>query len=123
MSADDEEIPVAVTVCWVIDGVEVPMCEPQETTISRGALDLLRGNVSPLEERRQRAREAFHDTFAGEMNTTSDALDECIETATRVKITGELIDQLADVTYAGGFETRRALVRAALEALGFEVEQ
>lgn len=41
----------------------------------------------------------------------------------RVKITDELVDDLADVAFAGGFETRRALVRAALEALGFEVTE
>lgn len=73
--------------------------------------------MSELEERRQRAREAFHDTFALNDRTTSDALDECIETATRVQITPEVID-----AYQGtGMPSLKAKLRAAFRAAGFEV--
>lgn len=76
-----------------------------------------------LVDRRQRAREAFHDTFAGEYNTSSDALDEAIETATRVDITEEVIAaavEAGDLTQGtkGAWRTLAAAFRAA----GFEVE-
>ena len=45
---------------------------------------------SPLEERHQRAREAFDDQ-GDEHDCTSCSRDRCIETATRVKITDEMI--------------------------------
>lgn len=79
-----------------------------------------------IEKRRERAREAVSDAmygglFESQRQLALDAAEIAIETATRVRITDEMIDDLADVTYAGGFVTRRALVLAALEALGFEV--
>lgn len=37
-------VPVTVTAVEIIDGVEVPIGEPRQTTTSRGALDLLHGS-------------------------------------------------------------------------------
>ncbi len=43
---DDEQVPVKVVAAEIINGVEVPIGEPRERTISRGALDLLHGEDS-----------------------------------------------------------------------------
>lgn len=79
--------------------------------------------MSELADRRQRAREAFWDTSGGLMSGARDGVEECIETATRVRITPE-IEQAA----RGAFEDRyggsvRPIIEAAFEAAGFEVEQ
>jgi hypothetical protein len=76
--------------------------------------------VSAIEERRQQAREVFYDA-PGFVADPDDNLRQAIESATQVRITDNLINDLADVTFAGGFLTRRALVCAAFEAAGFEV--
>jgi hypothetical protein len=79
--------------------------------------------MSELEERRQRAREAFCDELAtpGAVDSeTYRALDMCVETATRVKITKEIVEAahtgwLATGVYQHG-------LCAAFRAAGFEVE-
>ena len=43
------EVPVRVTAVEIVNGVEVPIGEPRETTISRSALDLLHGNDAELQ--------------------------------------------------------------------------
>jgi hypothetical protein len=84
--------------------------------------------MSALDDRRQNAREAFHDTFAGEYNTTSDALDEAIETATRVDITEDMITTtFRTVEYLTRVPLTawaiRHLLVDAFRAAGFEVER
>lgn len=115
-----EQVPIIVSAVEIIDGVEVPIGEPRVRTISRGALDLLHGNVSPLGDRRQRAREAFHDAPALDL---LGALDEAIETATRVQITPEAVAK----AYPSAVTDRdrklcAPLLAEALTELGFEVE-
>lgn len=78
---------------------------------------------SALEARRETARQVFYKNMAVGDAVETKAITAAIETATRATITDELVDDLADVAFAGGFETRRALVCAALEALGFEVTE
>lgn len=76
--------------------------------------------MSALEERRQRAREAFWDESAGMMTGAKAGLEQAIETATRVKITPEVMRAACRENAPGpvGVES----IRAALTALGFEVE-
>lgn len=122
----DEEVPIVVSAFEILpDGVEVPIGKPYETTISLGALDLLHGNVSPLDDRRQRAREAAHDaaTTAAPMYELLAAVDAAVETATRVQITREV-----EAAVRGAFEDHyggsvRPIIAAALTALGFEVKE
>lgn len=75
--------------------------------------------VSPLVERRQRAFETGldypHDDVQG-------LLDVAIETATRVRITPELLHEARPNAFITMTETRR-IVEAAFRAAGFEVEQ
>lgn len=70
--------------------------------------------MSEIEERRQRAREAFYDVI--ETTHADSAIEAAIETATRVQITPEL---LATMDPATG--NREARLRAAFRAAGFEV--
>lgn len=122
-----------MTAFEIVDGIKVPIGRPREKTISRGALDLLHGNVTPLEERRQRAREAgldaWHDALAvPELDDRAgNALDDAIETATRVQITPEVqLAFLAILTQIRSGEEAPTCIealKAAFEAAGFEVEQ
>ncbi len=75
-----------------------------------------------IEDRRQRAREAFYDT-PGCVADPDTALTEAIETATLVKITEEAIEAF-DVERNGSTDAGdiRAGLAAALAELGFEVE-
>jgi hypothetical protein len=77
--------------------------------------------MSALEDRRQAAREAYHDAPGGHATYPETRLDIAIETATRVRITPEIID--AATRAARGSWTLGRAVRAAFEAAGFEVEQ
>jgi hypothetical protein len=78
--------------------------------------------MSALEDRRQAAREAGWDATVGwSQESTAAALDAAVETATRVRITPEMIDAATRV--ARGSWTFGPAVRAAFEAAGFEVEQ
>ncbi len=83
--------------------------------------------VTPLEERRQRAREAGQDALPpvsdGEWSIrySEDAIEAAIETATRVQIT----DEIEDSVQAARTDVRASaadVARAALRAAGFEVE-
>jgi hypothetical protein len=81
----------------------------------------------PLAERRQRAREAYHDGLASIDTTTGmPAVEDAIETATRVRITPETVvafeDQEADRCCDCGSNTKAGLA-AAFRAAGFEVEE
>ncbi len=74
--------------------------------------------MSELEDRRQRAREAFYDRGYDEFQ----AVEAAIETATRVRITPEI---LAACHEPSGYLLPayiRDILRAAFEAAGFEVE-
>lgn len=89
--------------------------------------------MSPLGERRQRAREAFDDeVVAGPrhpMVAVTSAREAAIETATRVRVTPELLDVFGRAwheadeqgTHVPGAR-RAAGLKAAFEAAGFEVE-
>jgi len=77
--------------------------------------------VSALEERRERAREAYWDRrFDLEDHEMGRDLEEAIETATRVQITTEMV-----IAGWGGqhYLTPKERVRAILQAAGFEVEE
>lgn len=78
--------------------------------------------MSALEERRQRAREAFWDAVVDV--GAREAAEEAIETATRVKITEEAIEAF-DIERNGSTDAGniRAGLAAALAELGFEVEE
>jgi len=52
-----ERVPVTVTAVEIVDGVEVPIGEPRQTTASRGALDLLHGQADVEAELRRIADE------------------------------------------------------------------
>jgi hypothetical protein len=77
--------------------------------------------MSALEDRRQAAREAYHDATDLPEKFSQYGLTDAIETATRVRITPEIIDAATRV--ARGSWTFGPAVRAAFEAAGFEVEQ
>lgn len=83
-------------------------------------------STEALNERRQRARDAFSDERTGRIDifgtTTPDerlvlARDAAIETATRVQITPEI-----RAAFAATWGPNHAKLRAAFEAAGFEVE-
>jgi hypothetical protein len=122
MSHDpNEEVPITITAFEIVDGVEVPIGKPRETTISCGALDLMHG-TGALNDRRQRAREAGQDARSGQWSTTQ-AIEQAIETATRVRIDREI-----EWAARGAFEDHyggsvRPIIVAAFRAAGFEVEE
>jgi hypothetical protein len=78
--------------------------------------------MSEIEDRRQRAREAYWDSGSGRIS--GDQVGDAIEAATRVKITPEAIEAF-DVERNGSTDAGNipAGLAAALTALGFEVEQ
>ncbi len=73
--------------------------------------------MSALEERRQRAREAYYD--ADGYDDDMHAAEAAIETATRVKITPEIMRAAERVSL---FSVSVEGIIAAFEAAGFEVE-
>lgn len=78
--------------------------------------------ASPLDDRRQRAREAFYDgTEPGDVVTIR-ALDGAIETATRARITPEVVAKFRATAEGWGGDFADALAEALTE-LGFEVER
>lgn len=72
--------------------------------------------MSELEDRRQRAREAAWDKARPDDHTEIPDVDEAIEVATRVKITREMVQVLAN----GGASDVQDL-RDIFAAAGFEV--
>jgi hypothetical protein len=76
-----------------------------------------------LDDRRQRAREAYWDDMRGLSMRTS-GIENAIEVATRVQVTKEIVNagQLAS-GYGGDIarDTYRAIITAAFRAAGFEV--
>jgi hypothetical protein len=85
--------------------------------------------VSELDDRRQRAREAFYDMLHDEANDDgpvfelSDCVTGAIQTATRVRITPEI--ERAFIDHPDEYEQGnvRGPLAAAFRAAGFEVEQ
>lgn len=80
--------------------------------------------MSALDDRRQAAREAFHDAspvIDGDViDEIHEAAEQAIETAIRVRVTSEIIEA-ARVTNRGSW-TFSAALEAAFHAAGFEVE-
>jgi hypothetical protein len=79
-----------------------------------------------LAARRQRAREAAHDAAPYLVRTGPGvaAIDEAIETATRVQITDEVLDAgYPSVLTERDRKLCRPLLAAAFRAAGFEVEE
>jgi len=84
--------------------------------------------VTALDDRRQVAREAGLDACDDEgraLIDESDRLDVAIETATRVRITREMLDAGMDATEGAvpNYGDASVLIKAALAAAGFEVEE
>jgi hypothetical protein len=73
--------------------------------------------IEEIEERRQRAREAFHDASGLSQEAR---LQDAMETATRTRVTHEVLAVMIDVERST--MSRRRALEAALGALGFEVE-
>lgn len=86
-----------------------------------------RAVTSPIDARRQRAREAGLDAAAddGSEFDWGDKLDAAIETATRVRIDDEIVRAALEAVSAGpaAFGRYHTAVKAAFKAAGFEVEQ
>jgi hypothetical protein len=81
--------------------------------------------VSALEERRRSAREAYHDARA-RINTITGmpAVEEAIESATRVEITKDITDAARQASGYGWDIPDHAyysVIEAAFRAAGFEV--
>ena len=82
-----------------------------------------------LADRRQRAREAYYDRYALGDNIGGSArkaaVRECIETATRVKLTREIFDAFFAAGPAGDPDNPdwREPLAAAFRAAGFEIEE
>lgn len=77
--------------------------------------------MSEIDDRRQRAREAAYDAMAIGDSVEARAIEAAIETATRVKITREMI-QILQILANGGASDVQDL-RDIFTAAGFEVEQ
>lgn len=79
--------------------------------------------MSALEERRAKAQETF---WNHEPRGTMSAVDDAIESATRVQVTGDVFDTAYRAYDDNGDPHSSAIgaaVRAAFEAAGFEVTQ
>lgn len=84
-----------------------------------------RGRVpGPLEERRQRAREAGWDAYdPSRSGAVLASVNAAIETATRVQVTPEVMAATRDAfeDHYGG--SVKPIIEAVLRAAGFEVEE
>lgn len=91
--------------------------------------------MSEIEDRRQRAREAFFDGSCAHVDADCiGGLADAIEAATRVRITDDVLissveianqvlaTRLEDDGTFGDLSEVRPVIAAALTALGFEVE-
>lgn len=94
--------------------------------------------AAELDDRRRRAREAYWDRFGGPHlvaanSMSAQAIDEAIETATRVRITPEILaaygaarrvpSQTSRAIGGTPHARRKAGLIAAFRAAGFEVEE
>lgn len=92
--------------------------------------------MSEIEERRQRAKEAGHPGRVGPEPAAMDRdgldayhridLDAAIESATRVRLSPEIVDSGEQASGHGGDisrDTYRSIITAAFRAAGFEVEE
>lgn len=77
--------------------------------------------MSEIEDRRQRAREAFYDGMGAGDVIESRAVEAAIEVATQVKITDEIRKAITEVEDAFGREQYRTAVARVFETAGFEV--
>lgn len=84
-------------------------------------------SAAAINDRRMRATETGQDTlrtpvlFEPAESCALRAIDAAVETATRVRITPEIV--LAFTDYPGHWPAIEAPLRAAFEAAGFEVEE
>jgi hypothetical protein len=83
--------------------------------------------ATPLDDRRQRAREAFYDG-SNSTDVHPNDLEAAIETATRVRVDDEQLAAFATAWHAAAQDgppgtRRRAGLIAAFRAAGYEVEQ
>ncbi|MFA9273069.1 MAG: hypothetical protein ACEQSX_20480 [Baekduiaceae bacterium] len=80
--------------------------------------------MSEIDDRHQRAREAYFDTAHDlEDRTMGRDLQAAIEAATRVQITPEIQEAITLVEDAFGREQYRAAIARIFEVAGFEVEE
>jgi len=80
--------------------------------------------MGALEDRRQNAREAGWDATARwSRESTHAAIEAAIETATRVRITPEIILAADGVSVLGGLGSTAEVLRRVFTAAGFEVVQ
>jgi len=75
-----------------------------------------------LLDRRQRAREAAYDGSVGHWST-SQAIEQAIETAVRVRVTDEIVEAARDIWPSMTIEGARVALAAAFRVAGFEVEE
>lgn len=81
---------------------------------------------APLVDRRQCAREAAYDSEPNDqtMHYDGGSMEMAIETATRVKITEDIVDAFKRFAHPAPLEPNiRPALSAAFEAAGFEVEE
>lgn len=138
----DEQVPVRVTAVEIIDGVEVPIGKPRETTISRGALDLLHGGYPHEAELQRIADEARADRIDRALSAGLDAwadvvavpvagdraanaARDAIEAATRVRVDSDITQAVRDAHPDIMIKTTelKGMIETAFRAAGFEVEQ
>lgn len=80
--------------------------------------------MSEIEDRRQRACEAGYDAIPEhEQYPPNSCIETAVETATRVKITDEIMFAALDSVFAGrgAYGRYHTAVKAAFKAAGFEV--
>jgi hypothetical protein len=83
--------------------------------------------MSELDDRRQRAREAYYDRYELGDNIGGSArkaaVRECIETATRVRIDDDVMRAASEFSAAPEYDKGLyRMLAAAFRAAGFEVE-
>jgi len=82
--------------------------------------------MTALDDRRQRAREAYYDRYSLGDNiggsARKSAIRECIETATRVQVTDEVLRTACSIYPLMSPGVAAIMLKAAFKAAGFEVE-
>jgi hypothetical protein len=78
---------------------------------------------TPLDDRRQRAREAYYDGVSLPESHEPEQLEAAIETATRVRVDDDVVRAFDDDSDCSCVQCRRDALVAAFTAAGFEVEQ
>jgi hypothetical protein len=80
-----------------------------------------------LRDRRQRAREAYYDRYNQGDNiggaARKGAIAECIETATRVQLSDDIVFADWPTPWFFTEDERKKIIKATFEAAGFEVTE